>query len=133
MTTTADDTMSPLASELFKPNTLTRRIYVHQDGLRGPAEGSAAVRGLARWTAWRDPAGWVERSVSVPGDDEETRRRKALFTLAFILLIPFGVAWAGLYFVYSEPAAALAAMFYVAVTIAGIVLLFRFRNFALFW
>jgi len=133
MTTTAEDTMPTLASELFQPSALTRRTDVHQDGLRRPAEGSAAVRGQARWTAWRDPAGWVERRVSVPGDDEETRRRKALFTLALILLIPFGVVWAGLYFVYGEPAAALASMFYVVVTIAGIVLLFRFRNFALFW
>jgi signal transduction histidine kinase len=99
----------------------------------GGGGGSVALEGLARWAARRDPAGWVERRVSVPGDDEETRRRKALFTLALILLIPFGVAWAGLYFVYGEPAAALAAMSYVAVTTVGIALLFRFRNFALFW
>ena len=65
--------------------------------------------------------------------DEETRRRKALFTLAVILVIPFGVVWAGLYFAYGETAAALTAMSYVAVTIPGLVLLFRFRNFALFW
>jgi len=133
MTTTADDTMSAFASELFQPGTVTRRKYVHQGGLRGLANGSGTVRGLSRWTGRRDPAGWVERRVSVPGDAEEARRRKALFTLALILLIPFGVVWAGLYFVYSEPAAALAAMFYVVVTIASIVLLFRFRNFALFW
>ena len=94
---------------------------------------SVALGGLARWAARRDPVGWVERRVSMPGDNEETRRRKALFTLALILLIPFGVVWAGLYFVYGEPAAALTSMFYVVVTIAGIVLLFRFRNFALFW
>jgi signal transduction histidine kinase len=105
----------------------------HNAAMLGVGGGSVALGGLARWAAWRDPAGWVERRVSLPGDDEETRRRKALFTLALILLIPFGVVWAGLYFVYGEPAAAVAAMFYVAVTIAGIVLLFRFRNFALFW
>jgi signal transduction histidine kinase len=133
MTTTVDNTMSAFAGELFQPSTVTRRKYGHQDELPGPAEGSGTVRGLARWTGRRDPVDWVERRVSVPGDDEETRRRKALFTLALILLVPFGVAWAGLYFVYGEPAAALAAMFYVVVTIAGIVLLFRFRNFALFW
>jgi signal transduction histidine kinase len=116
---------------------LGRRVAAQATGLN-PAMlavggGSAALEGLARWAAGRDPAGWVASRVSMPGDDEETRRRKALFTLALILLIPFGVVWAGLYFVYSEPAAALAAMSYVAVTIAGIVLLFRFRNFTLFW
>ncbi|MBO0814679.1 MAG: sensor histidine kinase, partial [Actinobacteria bacterium] len=105
----------------------------HDAAVLGVGGGSVALRGLARWAARRDPAGWVERRVSMPGDDEETRRRKALFTLALILLIPFGVVWAALYFGYSEPAAALAAMSYVVVTIAGIVLLFRFRNFALFW
>src|SRR5262252_1152700 len=92
-----------------------------------------ALWGLARWAARRDPAGWVEHRVSVPGDDEETRRRKALCTLALILIMPFGVVWAGLYFKYGEPAAALASVFYVVVTIAGVVLLFRFRNFTLFW
>ena len=99
----------------------------------GVGRGSAVLGGLARWAARRDPAGWVEHRVSMPGDDEESRRRKALFTFALILVIPFGAVWAGLYFVYGEPAAALAAMSYVAVTIAGIVLLFRFRNFTLFW
>jgi hypothetical protein len=98
----------------------------------GAGGGPAAFEGLARWAAGRDPAGWVERRVSIPADDEETRRRKALFTLALILVIPFGVVWAGLYFVYGEPLSALASMSYVVVTIAGIVLLFRFRNFALF-
>src|SRR5215472_4104786 len=105
----------------------------HDAAMLGVGRGAVALGALARWAARRDPVGWVERRVSMPGDDEETRRRKALFTLALILLIPFGVVWAGLYFVYGEPAAALAAMSYVAVTIAGLALLFRFRNFALFW
>jgi signal transduction histidine kinase len=125
--------MSAFASEPFRTGTFAKRKYVHQDVLPDPAEASEAVRGLARWAAMRDPAGWVERRVSMPGDDEETRRRKALFTLAVMLLLPFGVAWAGLYFLYGEPAAASAAMSYVVVTIAGIVLLFRSRNFGLFW
>src|SRR5215831_11178965 len=98
----------------------------------GVVWGSAGLGDLARRVARRDPAGWVERRVSIPGDDEETRRRKALFTLALILVIPFGLVWAGLYFEYGEPASALAAMTYVAVTIAGIMVLFRFRNFTLF-
>ena len=105
----------------------------HNAAMLGVDGEPVALGGLARWASRRDPAGWVERRVSIPGDDEETRRRKALFTLALILLIPFGVVWAGLYLVYGEPASAVAAMSYVAVTIAGLVLLFRFRNFALFW
>jgi len=114
-----------------------RRIAAQGTGrnpaLLGLGAAPVALWGLARWAARRDPAGWVERRVSAPGDDEETRRRKTLFTLALILVIPFGVVWAGLYFAYGEPAAALTAMSYVAVTIPGLVLLFRFRNFALFW
>jgi signal transduction histidine kinase len=98
----------------------------------GAGRGPVAFRGLARWAARRDPASWVGRRVSIPGDDEETRRRKALFTLALILVIPFGVVWAGLYFGYGEPVPALTAMSYVAVTTASVVLLFRFRNFTLF-
>jgi signal transduction histidine kinase len=104
----------------------------HSIAVPGAVGGPAALGRLARWAARRDPAGWVERRVSIPGDDEETRRRKALFTLALILVIPFGLVWAGLYFWYGEPASALAAMTYVAVTIAGIMVLFRFRNFTLF-
>src|SRR5215472_1827109 len=105
----------------------------HNAAMLGGDRGAVALGALARWAARRDPVGWVDRRVSMPGDDEETRRRKALFTLALILLIPFGMVWAGLYFMYGEPAAALAAISYVAVTIAGMALLFRFRNFALFW
>jgi signal transduction histidine kinase len=105
----------------------------HSPASPGVGGGPVALGNLARWAERRDPVGWVERRVSIPGDDEETRRRKALFTLALILVIPFGMVWAGLYFRYGEPAAALASVFYVAVTIAGIMVLFRFRNFTLFW
>ena len=100
--------------------------------MRGVGGALVALGDLARRAARRDPAGWVERRVSIPGDDEETRRRKALFTLALILVIPFGAVWAGLYFAYGEPLSALTAMSYVAVTTASVMLLFRFRNFTLF-
>jgi hypothetical protein len=82
----------------------------HNTAMLGVGGGSVTLGGLARWAARRDPAGWVERGVSIPGDDEETRRRKALFTLALILVISFGVVWAGLYFAYGEPAPALTAI-----------------------
>ena len=133
MTTTADNTMSAIASEPFHLSTVTRRKYVHQDKLQGPAEDSGRVRGLARWTARRDRAGWVERRVSVPGDDEETRRRKVLFTAALILVTPTLFVWAGLYFAYGEPVAAVFPVYFAVVTGAGVVVLFRFRRFALFW
>jgi len=37
----------------------------------GVGGGMLALGGLARWAARRDPAGWVERRVSIQGDDEE--------------------------------------------------------------
>ncbi len=108
--------MSAFASELFQPGTV-----------------SGTVRGLARWRSWRDPAGWVEGRVSVPGDDEETRHNKVLFTSAVILVAPALLVWAGLYFAYGEPAAAMIPVFFAVVTIAGSVVLFRYRRFAPFW
>jgi len=134
MTITADDTRGIRTADSVRVDTQQAWDLAigHNTATPNAGGGSVTLGGLARWAARRDPAGWVERRVSVPGDDEETRRRKALFTLALILVIPFGMVWAGLYFAYGEPAAALTAMSYVTVTIAGIVLLFRFRNFALF-
>jgi hypothetical protein len=134
MTITTDDTRSVLTSDAVRMDTQQAwdMTIGRNTAMLGAGAGSITPGGLARWAARRDPAGWVERRVSIPGDDEETRRRKALFTLALTLVIPFGVVWAGLYFGYGEPAPALAAMFYVVGTIVGIVLLFRFRNFALF-
>jgi signal transduction histidine kinase len=75
----------------------------------------------------------VEGRVSVPGDDEETRRRKALATWAGILIIPFLLVYAGLYLAYGEPVAALVNFCYAAVMVAGSVVLFRFRCFALIY
>jgi signal transduction histidine kinase len=134
MTITADDTRSIRTADSVRVDTRQAWDLAidHNTATLGVGGRSVTLGGLARWAARRDPAGWVERRVSIPGDDEETRRRKALFTLALILVIPFGAVWSGLYFRYGEPAAALTAMSYVAVTIAGIVLLFRFRNFTLF-
>ena len=136
MTITAGDTRTILTSadpDRADTQQAWDLAVGHDPAATAHGRTPVALWGLPRWAARRDPAGWVERRVSAPGDDEETRRRKALFTLALILVIPFGVVWAGLYVAYGEPAAALTAMSYVAVTIPGLVLLFRFRNFALFW
>jgi signal transduction histidine kinase len=75
----------------------------------------------------------VEGKVSLPGDDEEIRRNKVLFTFASLLVIPVGLLWAGLYLAYGEPAAAVLALSYPVITIAGTVALFRFRRFAVYW
>jgi signal transduction histidine kinase len=101
---------------------------VQQDGLAGPARGSRALRGFA----WRDPPDWLERRVSVPGDDEETRRRKVLFIFGGILPIPFTLLAAGLYFAYDEAVAALIPLSYSVITLAGLAVLFRFRRFRLY-
>lgn len=105
---------------------------MQQGGLTGPTGDSRPLRGLPRRAAWRDPAGWVERGVSVPGDNEEARRRKVLFTSAAILLSPTGLLWAGLYFAYDERLAALFPICYPVITIADTVVLFRFRRFGLY-
>jgi len=139
MTITADDTRSivnfadPVRADTWQDLDLDLDLAIGQNtAMPGAGGGSLALGGLARLAARRDLAGWVERRVSIPGDDEETRRRKALFTLALILVVPFGAVWAGLYFAYGEPLSALTAMSYVAVTTASVMLLFRFRNFTLF-
>jgi signal transduction histidine kinase len=92
----------------------------------------ALVRGPARSAAWQDPAGWVERAVLVPGDDEETRRNKVLFTLGVTVVIPAGLLWAALYFAYGEPIGALFPLSYSVLTLADIVLILRSRRFSLF-
>jgi signal transduction histidine kinase len=102
---------------------------VQQDGLASPALGSRLLRGLAL----PDRADWVEGKVSVPGDDEETRRNKVLFTFASLLVIPVGLLWAGLYLAYGEPVASVLALSYPVITIAGTLALFRFRRFAVYW
>jgi signal transduction histidine kinase len=99
----------------------------------GPGTRPVALGGLAGWTARRDPAGWMEGRVSLPGDDEQTRHNKVLFTSAVILVTPAMLVWAGLYFAYREPVAAVIPVFFAAVTLAGSVALFRFRRFAPFW
>src|SRR5215510_274843 len=105
MTITTDDTRSILTFDPVRVDTQQAWDLAigHNTAVPGAGAGSVAVGDLVRWAARLDPAGWVERRVSMPGDNEETRRRKALFTLALILVIPFGAVWAGLYLRYGEP------------------------------
>jgi signal transduction histidine kinase len=50
--------------------------------------------------------GWIERNLTGPGDDEETRSRRVRFTLASILWVAAGLLWSALYFAFGEPAVA---------------------------
>ena len=68
----------------------------------------------------------------VPGDDEETRRNKVLFTLSVIIVIPAALLWAGLCFAFREPVAALLPLSYSVLTLADIALVLRFGRFRLF-
>jgi signal transduction histidine kinase len=129
----ADDVATAVGFAHRRRLRVAARGNGHNAAPLGPLAGSRAVRGLARGSAWRDPAGWLEGRVSVPGDDEETRHNKVLFTSATSLVIPAVLVWAGLYFAYDEAVAALVPLSYSLITLAGIAVLFRFRRFELFW
>ena len=64
----------------------------------------------------------------MPGDDEETRRNKVLFTLGVILMIR-PLLWGVMYFAFSEPVAALFPLSYSILTFADLALFFRLRRF----
>src|SRR5215475_2545776 len=77
MTITADDTRGIRTADSVRVDTQQAWDLAigHNTATPNAGGGSVTLGGLARWAARRDPAGWVERRVSVPGDDEETRRR----------------------------------------------------------
>jgi signal transduction histidine kinase len=81
---------------------------------------------------WRNWAGWLERRVSVEGDDEEARRRKILFTASAIAVVPAGLIWAGIYFAYDEAAAAAVPLAYPLLTFVDLLILLHLRRFELF-
>ena len=77
-------------------------------------------------------AGWIERRLCVPGDNEETRHRKSQFVFAAVLVVPAGLLWGALYFAYGERAVAAIPVAYSVLTFADLLLLFRLRRFELF-
>src|SRR5207247_7999493 len=77
-------------------------------------------------------AGWIERRLCVPGDNEETRHRKVQLTIASILVVPAGLLWGTVYFVSGERADAAIPVAYSVLTLTDLLLLFRLRRFALF-
>lgn len=63
-----------------------------------------------------------------PGDDEETRLRKALLVLIAILILPIAGTWAALYLAFGAWTGWFAAV-YAAISIGAIVLFTRTRDF----
>lgn len=74
----------------------------------------------------------LERWCAQPGDTEDVRSRRSHFALAFALILPAGLVWAGLYLAFGAAAAAAAPFSYVVLTGASFVVLRRTRNFRLF-
>jgi len=83
-------------------------------------------------TARRDRSGWVERLVCASGDDEETRHRKVQFTIVSLPVLPAGLVWSALYFVYGERTAAAIPLPYSVLTLLDFLILLRLRRFDLF-
>jgi adenylate cyclase len=65
-----------------------------------------------------------------PGDDEETRLRKALLVLIAILILPVSFVWAVLYLTFGSPWGSVAGL-YAAVSIGSILLFARNHDFNL--
>jgi len=69
---------------------------------------------------------------SAPGDDDETRTRKAQFTLATIGIIPAGIIWGAIYLTMGARQAALIPLIYSAISLTGMLVLTRTRRFEAF-
>jgi signal transduction histidine kinase len=67
-----------------------------------------------------------------PGDDDETRARKANFTLAILGVIPAGILWGVIYLAVDARLAALVPLGYSLISTANLMLLRGTRNFPLF-
>jgi signal transduction histidine kinase len=75
--------------------------------------------------------GWIER-LGAAGEDEETRRRRVQFVSACILVMPVGLLWGALYWVYGARAAAAIPVSYAVFTVLDLLVLFRLRRYELF-
>ncbi len=76
--------------------------------------------------------GWIERNLTAPGEDEETRRLRVQFTFTSILVIPFGFLWGALYFAFGERTVAAIPSAYSVVTLLNLAVLFRWRRYEVF-
>ena len=76
--------------------------------------------------------GWMERRLSAPGDDEETRHRKVQLVVAFIMVMPAGLLWGGTYWAYGQRVAGAIPVLYTVATLVDLLVLFRWRNYERF-
>ena len=66
-----------------------------------------------------------------PGDDVDTRARKALLVLISVLILPISLVWGGLYLALGAPSGLL-AFAYFAISVGAIALFIRTHDVALF-
>src|SRR2546427_10213810 len=64
-----------------------------------------------------------------PGDDEQTRQRKALLVLTSGLILPIAVGWGSLYLIFGSPVGYVPFV-YALVLFRALIVFARTRNFA---
>ncbi len=94
-----------------------------QAGIAGTNETVASSGWKSLWDGVSD---WVEGRIGVPGDSEEKRRRKLLFTITSILVVPAGVIWGSLYYAFGEHTVALIPLAYSVITLLDFLCLLQF-------
>lgn len=93
-------------------------------------EGEAVM--AERGTRRGNVVAWVKRRVTDAGDGEEARHRKAQVVVASILVVPAGLLWGILYFVFGERGAAAIPWFYSVFTFLDLLVLLQLRRYTLF-
>ena len=68
----------------------------------------------------------------LPGDDSETWTRKAHFTLAMTVIVPAGLIWALVYYLFGAHFAALFPLAYSVLSLANLIVLHEIRHFRFF-
>jgi signal transduction histidine kinase len=75
---------------------------------------------------------WCERLFCEPGDDQDTRQRKVLFTAASILVVPAGMIWGALYYAFGEHSTSMIPFAYSGLTLLDLMVMSRLRSYELF-
>ena len=73
---------------------------------------------------------WIDRAARIgadPGDDDETRFRKALLVLVSVLILPISLVWGAIYLALGAWAG-LVAWLYMAISVAAILIFSRTRD-----
>jgi len=100
-----------------------------------PAELDARLGGLVRTPATSAARRWVERLAFVgvdPSDDDGLRVQKVTLTLAAVTVTALAVVWVGTYLALGLPQSAAIPFGYQVVSIAGLAVFARGRNYRLF-